>query len=297
MLDWVQNTIDGVMIGAGYALLALGFTLVFGVMRRLNLAYGATLMLGAYGGTILHVEFGAGALLVALASIIGAALVGIYVERLCFAPMGPKAGVAAMVSSFAIWMQLEQIAVLALPRHTYPFPAFWGGEAVLLGPFSIRPDHLVMLATALALVAGLVVLLKFTRFGLAMRAVIDSERGAHLSGVPVGRVMLLSFALASAIGGVAGVLILAADQQITPMFGMWAMFKGLIAMMLGGVGSLPGAVVGGLVLGIAEAHAGWYLGAQARDLLAYTLLFAVLVIRPGGLLGRAPWRDPAFEGR
>ena len=102
------------------------------------------------------------------------------------------------------------------------------------------------------------------------------------------RAVLLAFAAASAIGGVAGFLVLAVDQQVTPMFGMWATLKGLIAMMIGGLGSVPGAVVGGLLLGIVETHSQWYFGPQIRDLVAYVVLFAFLVVRPGGLLGRAP---------
>src|SRR6266540_6472594 len=108
MIDFIQNTVDGLMIGSSYALLALGFTLIFGVMRRLNLSYGPSIMVGAYLGTLLYVQLGAGPLTVAAVAVLGATLAGIYVERLCFAPMGASAGIASMVSSFAIWMQLEQ---------------------------------------------------------------------------------------------------------------------------------------------------------------------------------------------
>ena len=106
MIDFVQNTIDGVMIGASYGLLALGFTLIFGVMRRLNLSYGPSIMIGAYLGTLIYVQFSAGPVAVVVMTVLGAVLAGIYVERLCFAPMAASAGIASMVSSFAIWMQL-----------------------------------------------------------------------------------------------------------------------------------------------------------------------------------------------
>jgi len=122
MIDLVQNTLDGVMIGSSYGLLALGFTLIFGVMRRLDLAYGPSIMIGGYFGTVLYLYYGAGPLAVASAVVLGAVIAGIYVERLCFAPMKAGAAIASMVSSFAIWMQLEQAAILVLPRHTYPFP-------------------------------------------------------------------------------------------------------------------------------------------------------------------------------
>jgi branched-chain amino acid transport system permease protein len=288
MIDLVQNTIDGVMIGSSYGLLALGFTVIFGVMRRLNLSYGPSIMIGGYLGTVLYLNTGAGPLAVAGAVVLGAVLAGIYVERLCFAPMPAGAGIASMVSSFAIWMQLEQAAILVLPRHTYPFPPLATAAPFELGPFLVRIDHLIMLVCALALAAAVHLALYRTRFGLALRAIIGNPVAAHLVGIDVRRAVLLAFAGASAIGGAAGFLVLAVDQQVTPMFGMWATLKGLIAMMIGGLGSIPGAVVGGLLLGVVEAHSQWYFGPQIRDLVAYLVLFAFLVARPGGLLGRAP---------
>jgi branched-subunit amino acid ABC-type transport system permease component len=297
MIDFVQNTIDGVAIGASYALLALGFTLIFGVMRQLNLSYGPSIMLGAYLGTLLYVHAGASPWLVAATMIAGAALAGIYVERLCFAPMAAGAGIASMVSSFAIWMQLEQVAILLLPRHTYPFPSLAGGRVLAIGPFLLRVDHLVMLAVAAVLAIAVQWLVYRSRFGLALRAIIGSPIAARLVGIDVSAAMLGAFALASAIGGVAGYFVLAADQQVTPMFGMWATVKGLIAMMIGGLGSIPGAAIGGLVLGVVEMHSLWYLGPQGRDLVAYGLLFACLLLRPGGLLGRAPVRELAGQQR
>jgi branched-chain amino acid transport system permease protein len=297
MVDFVQNTLDGVMIGSSYALLALGFTLIFGVMRRLNLSYGPTIMIGAYLGTLLYVDAGAGAAAVAAATVIGAALAGVYVERLCFAPMAAGAGIASMVSSFAIWMQLEQAAILVLPRHTYAFPPLATGAPLTLGPFLVRLDHAVMLAAAAALAAAVYLVLYRTRFGLGLRAIVGNPVAAHLVGIDVRFSTLAAFALASAVGGVAGYLVLAVDQQVTPMFGMWATFKGLIAMMLGGLGSIPGALVGGLLLGVIEAHAQWYFGPQIRDLLAYAALFLVLVVRPTGLMGEAPSAEAAAPGR
>src|SRR5687767_5175628 len=206
LVDVVQNTIDGIMIGSSYALLALGFTLIFGVMRRLNLSYGPSIMVGAYLGTLVYVQLGASPLVVVAVTVLGAVLAGLYVERLCFAPMAAGAGVASMVSSFAIWMQLEQAAILVLPRHTYPFPPLATGDPLTLGPFFLRIDHLIMLACALALSAGVHLLLYRTRVGLALRAIINNPVAAHLVGINVKASVMFAFALASAVGGVAGYL-------------------------------------------------------------------------------------------
>lgn len=293
MIDLVQNTVDGLMIGSSYGLLALGFTLIFGVMRRLNLSYGPSIMIGAYLGTLLYVQQGAGPLAIAGAVVAGAILAGVYVERLCFAPMKAGAGIASMVSSFAIWMQLEQAAVLVLPHHTYPFPALSTSMPFEIGGVMLRVDHAILFVCALALAAAVHLTLHRTRFGLGLRAIIGNPTAAHLVGIDVRRSLLLAFVMASAVGGAAGFLVLAVDQQVTPMFGMWATLKGLIAMMIGGLGSIPGAVFGGLLLGVIEAHAQWSFGPQIRDLVAYLVLFAFLILRPGGLLGQAQAAETA----
>ena len=285
MIDLIQNTLDGAMIGSSYALLALGFTLIFGTMRRLNLAYGPTIMAGAYLGTYAALRLGIGVVPVALLVVAGAALAGLYVERLCFRPFGEGAAITSMISSFAVWMQIEEAATLVLPQHLNAFPPLVAGPPITLGPFFFRLDHLLMLVVAAAAAALVHGVLHHTRFGLGVRTVIDHKRAAELVGVPVMRTLTLAFVLACAIGGLAGFLIAASEAQITPMFGMWATTKGLIAMMLGGLGSLPGAIVGGLALGVIEAHAQWLFGPLVRDLIAWGLLFAVLAFFPGGLLG------------
>lgn len=284
-VDLAQNTLDGLMVGASYALLAVGFTLIFGVMRRLNLAYGPTIMAGVYLGTAAFISLGAPTLVVLVVVIIGAALVGLYVERLCFRPFGEGARTASMVASFALWMQLEEAATHLLPQHMNPFPPLLATQPLEIGPLLLRADHLVMLAATLLIAGAVTYLLARTKLGLAIRAVIDQPRAAAIVGIHVERVMMLTFVLASAIGGVAGFLIAATDGQVTHMIGMWATTKGLVAMMLGGLGSVKGAIAGGLLLGILEAHAQWFLGPQVRDMVAWGLLFVLLAFWPGGLMG------------
>lgn len=281
-VDFIQNTLDGVSAGAAYALLALGFTLIFGVLRRANLSYGPAIMFGCYAATWTHVHFGAGLLLLALITVVGAVLAGAYVERLCFAPHRGGSAIAAMVASFALWMQFQELATIVMPRHLYAFPMLYEGDPLAFGPFFLRVDALVILAAAGAACAVLWWMLYRSRFGLAVRAVIEQPAAAALAGINVPWVFVRVFALASALGGVAGYLIVATHGQITPMLGMWATLKGLLAMMLGGLGSLPGAVLGGLALGLIEAHSQWYLGPQMRDLIAYLLLFVLLA-------ARVPW--------
>ena len=183
MIDFVQNTVDGVMFGSSYALLAIGFTIVFGVMRRLNLAFGATIMLGAYAGTWLHVHHHVNVLVVALTTLVCTVAAGIYVERLCFRAVRRDAALASMVSSFVIWMQLEEVAIHLLPERTYPFPSLFVAGSFELGPFLFRAEQITMLVLAAAMVGALHLLLHRTRYGLALRALSESPRAAAYMGI------------------------------------------------------------------------------------------------------------------
>ncbi len=285
MIDFIQNTVDGIMIGSRYSLLAIGFTLIFGIMRRLNLSYGPSIMIGVFVGTFLFVQYKAGWFAVAVATVLGAVLAGIYVERLCFWAIRQGAALASMVSSFVVWMQLEELTTLVFPNRTYPFPRLTSASPFEIAGINIQVSYLIMFGFATALMIALNIALYRTRFGLAVRAVSENPLAARFMGVNTSRVTFLAFMVASALGGFAGYLIAANEQQITPLFGLWATFKGLIAMMLGGMGSVPGAILGGFLLGIVERHSLWYLGIEYRDIVAYGLLFAFLVLRPGGLLG------------
>ena len=285
MVDFIQNCLDGAMLGSAYALLAIGFTLIFGVMRRLNLSYGPSIMLGAFVGTLLYLEFQAGSVVVAIATVLGAVAAGMYVERLCFWAIRQGAAVASMVSSFAVWMQLEEVVTVVFPERTYAFPPLTTADPFYFGPFFLKLEYVIMFACAALLTVAVHLVLYRTRFGLAVRAISENPHAARFMGINIGAVMFWAFAAASGLGGFAAYLIVGADGQITPMFGLWATVKGMIAMMLGGMGSIPGAILGGLLLGVVEANSLWYLGAEYRDLAAYFLLFAFLVFRPGGLLG------------
>lgn len=297
LTDLIQSTLDGILYGSGYALLAVGFTMTFGVMRRLNLAYGPIVLAGAYLGAAAHAVLGWTILAVAPVVLIGAALTGAYIDRLCFRPFAQEAAITSMVASFAIWMQIEEAASLLLPSHTNPFPALTRAAPLMLGPFMIRLDLLAMLLVAISVGGGLAALLKWTRTGLAIRTVIESPRGAAVVGIPVAEIGSLAFILASVVGGIAGLLLAAVDGYVTPMLGMVATSKGLIAMMLGGLGSIRGAILGGLLLGVVEAHAISF-GPQVRDLVAWGILFAILALQPGGLLGaRIQRQGRAIERR
>ena len=301
--DLLQRTLDGWLEGSAYALVGLGLTLTFGTLRRLNLAYGATAMLAAYVGAWLFTRHAVPAWGVALCVIGGAALIGLYVERLCFGALGRADGhegrgsamrlgsgfdgreVVALASSFALWMQLEQLAVNLLPRHLNAFPHLSSStEWAWLGLY-LRPDRLVVALLAIGLTLALDIWLQRTRGGLAWRATATQRTAAGLVGIAVGRVQATAFLVACALSGVAAFAVLAIEGQVTPMLGMWMLTKGLVAAMLGGLGSVRGVLWGGWLLGIVEAHAQAAFGPVGREFASWALLFAVLVLGPAGLRG------------
>ena len=199
-----------------------------------------------------------------------------------------EAALASMVSSFAIWMQLDELAAQSpwSQTYAYSFPSPFDLGTLEFGAFIVRIDYLLMWGSALVIMLALWWVVFGTRFGRSMRAVSSNIDAARMLGLNVHRIGFQAFLLASVIGGLAGYLIAISQQQVTPYFGLWATIKGLIVMIIGGMGSIPGAIVGGLLLGVAEIQADWFLGAQYRELVAYFMLFAFLIFRPGGMFGR-----------
>lgn len=293
MLDVLQLTLDGLLDGGVYALLGLGLSLTFGCLRRLNLAYGATAMLAAYVGAWLHGRYQMSTAFIALAVVMSATLIGCYVEQLCFARVPDDAArspapddksftahsreMTALASSFALWMQLEQLAVNLLPRHLNAFPSMAVGETWMIGELMIRPDRLALMLLSIVITLGMAVWLQRTRAGLSWRAAADHRTAAHLAGMPVAWLQTSGFAVACALSGLAAFAVLSVEGQVTPMFGMWVLFKGLVAAMLGGLGSVRGALWGGLLLGVVESFAQSLLGAQGREFASYALLMLVLI--------------------
>lgn len=294
-MNLLQHTLDGLLEAGPYALVGLGLTLGFGMLRRVNLAYGAGAMLGAYLGSWLHVRLGWSAWAVLPAVVAAAALAGVYVQWLCFAgtdravgtpqrASAPVSGadareVVALASSFAVWMQLEQLSVNLLPRHLNPFPDFASTQEWTVFGLGLRPDRLAMALLAVALVLGLAQAMQRSRTGLALRAVADHPLAAHLSGLRVGALQRLGFVLACGLSGVAACAVLALEGQVTPMFGMWMLMKGLAAAVLGGLGHVRSVLAGAALLGVVEAHAQALLGPLGRDAATWALLLLALLWR------------------
>ncbi len=290
----MQQVANGVFLGSIYALFAMGYTLVFGVLDLLNLAHSAVFMLGAFIGLQLVVAAGWPLWAAVLGAIAAGGLLGVLIDRVAFAPLRRRADAhfAGLISSIALAIILGAVALGVFGPNSRRFPqgTFPGGRVEFAGA-SLSVLQLVILVLSVALMLGLDWLVRSSRLGRAMRAVAENPRAARLLGVDVERVTLITFALSSALGAAAGTMFALAFNLIRIEMGLAIELKGLAVIIVGGMGSLPGAMLGGLVLGLAEVFSIARIGSGWRDAVAFGLLFAILLLRPQGLLGRKAVRE------
>lgn len=308
LIIFLQQLLNGISIGSIYAIFALGYTLVFSILGIINFAHGAIFTLGAYlTYALMGGAFGVNGLLAnaqlpvqlpfVVALILGSAiagLVGVGIERVAFRPLRQRGAdpLLTVVSSLGVAVVIVNLLQFLVGAEIYTFPANTYGRlppAINFGsaaqPIPIRTVQVVIFLVSLAILSGLTYLLNVTKFGKAMRAVAEDPTTARLLGINVDWTIVLTFFISSFLGAIAGALVGSSVSIAGPYFGIVFGLKGLAVIVLGGLGSIPGAVVGGLVIGTAEAFVPSDLSAF-KDAVAFGILFITLMIRPQGLLGR-----------
>jgi len=285
-LDIVQQLLNGFLFGSSYALIGIGFTMIFGVMDKLNLAFGVTALAGAYVGLgVFHLTRGP-FVLVFVTAVVSSGLIGLVMELACFRWMPRDYPLAPLMATMGMLFFIDEVISQATHGRPMAFPAPMGTAMMNVGPWLLRGDLGFMFLAALAVMGLLWVLVYRTRLGLATRAVSQQPVAAQLCGIALRRVNASVFILTGMIGGVAGALIGSAVGNLSPLLSLPLTIKGLVTAVLGGLGSIPGAIAGGLLLGVVEYQALYFFGIGYRDMVTYLMLFAFLVFRPGGLLGR-----------
>jgi branched-chain amino acid transport system permease protein len=288
-----QQVINGIFLGSIYALFALGYTLVFGVLDILNLAHQAVFMLSAFIALVLVSALGLNLWAALPVAVLAAGLLGIILERIAFRPLRGRAdsNFSGLISSIAMAIIFESIAlgIWGPDVSRFPFGAI-PDRRVAVGQAMVSALQLIIIGTSVLLMVALTVLLRSTRLGRQIRAVAESPLAARILGVNVDRVIAASFFISSALGGAAGVLFGLAFNNISPDMGRTIELKGLAVIILGGMGSIPGAVIAGYFLGLVEVLTVTQVGSSYRDAVAFGILFLILVLRPRGLLGHAATR-------
>jgi branched-chain amino acid transport system permease protein len=289
-----QQIINGLFLGSIYALFALGYTLVFGVLDILNLAHAAVFMLAAFVALTLVGAAGMHLLVALPLAILFAGILGLVLERVAFRPLRGRSdsNISGLISSLAMATVFEAVALEIWGPNIsrFPFGIVPATQVRILGGV-VSILQLTIVAVALALFLALSWLVNATRLGREIRAVAESPRAARILGVDVDRVIAWSFFISSALGGAAGVLFGLAFNSISPDMGRSVELKGLAVIILGGMGSMTGAVLAGFALGLAEVFVVAHLGASWRDAVSFAGLFLILVLRPRGLLGAATLRE------
>ncbi len=288
----LQQLVNGVMLGAVYALIAIGYTLIFGVLGMLHLAHGEVFMIGAFVGLMVATAYAGNVMLALAAAMVVTGLLGVLIERVAFRPLRGAHHLAPLATTIGAGIALQETARWYFGPEQKGFPSTIAVTLWELGPLRVSSVQVFILAAALVLMAAVSVFLTRTRAGRAVRATAEDPTVAGLLGVNVSAVIVLVFFVASALAGAAGVLVGLAYNSVHPFIGVQMGIKGLVVMLLGGLGNVPGAMVGGLVLGILEVLGVAYFASSYRDAFAFGAVMLMMLLRPEGLLGlRLPRRD------
>ncbi len=294
MQGFLQNLINGLALGGVYALVALGYTMVYGILQFINFAHSEIFMLGAFAGLFIAEALagqGAGVLpfsVVILGSMIACMLVGALVERLAYRPLRSAPRLNVLITAVGVSLLLQNLGQIVFGATPRVFPSVietvsyypWEGSDLVLTNI-----QLIVIGVSALLVLGLTYLVHRTKLGIAMRAVAFDIDVASLMGIPTDRIIVFTFLVGSSLAGCAAVLYGLCYPKIEPMMGVGIGMKAFIAAVFGGIGSLSGAAVGGLVLGLAESFTVYYVSSTFRDAISFALLVLVLLVRPSGLFG------------
>jgi len=287
----VQALADGVLFGATYALLGIGFTLIFGVMHKINLSFAAASIGAAYASLLVLTVMKAPPALVFLVAAAAGGGIGamVYVIGFRFIPLANP--LATLMSTVGLLLLIDEIIVHTTQGVPLNYPALFSDVIIRAGPFNLRGDLMFVFLIGCVCMAILLALLYRTKLGMATRAVSQQPTAAQLCGISIGNVNILTFVITGVVGGIAGAMIGAAIGMLSPLLSLPLTVKGLVVTVIGGLGSIPGAIIAGLLVGGLENVFQFFRGVSERDLYIMLLLFVFLVFRPGGIFAAAPGRD------
>lgn len=281
----LQQIINGLSLGSIYALIALGYTMVYGIIKLINFAHGDIYMIGAFIGLYCGKNLGLSLLPTLIISMIGAALCGVIIEKVAYKPLRNSTRITLLITAIGISLLLENGMKLAVGSSPKAFPKLLSTEVIKLGSLSLETSKILMLVVSIMLVVFLQFIVFKTKIGKAMRAASYDIEAASLMGINVNNIISITFAIGSALAGAAGVLVSLAFKIVEPYMGMIPGLKAFIAAVLGGIGSIPGALIGGLLIGLTETLTKAYISTILSDAIVFAILIIILLVKPSGLLG------------
>ena len=285
-MRFLSYLMSGLGLGSVYAIIALGYTMVYGIAKMLNFAHGDIIMIGAYVSFFALTRFGLPVLAAVPAAMAVCTVLGVLIERMAYKPLRQAPSLSVLITAIGVSYFLQNAAQILWSSSTKVFPAVISNGALQLGELSISYLTLVTILTCVVVMVCLTLFINHTKTGSAMRACAEDKGAAMLMGINVNRIISLTFAIGSALAAIAAILLCASYPQVFPTLGSMPGIKAFTAAVFGGIGSIPGAFVGGLLLGIIEILSRAYISTQLSDAIVFGVLVVVLLIKPTGILGR-----------
>lgn len=281
----IQQIINGVHVGSIYALIALGYTMVYGIIKLINFAHGDILMIGAFSAYFL-MSAGLPVGLVIVLSVLICVLIGVVIEKFAYKPLRNAPRISALITAIAVSLFLENLFMVMFKPDPRPFPTMLNIPGLSVGGLKIEGITLLTIAASIILMVGLQFFVNKTKSGKAMKATSQDPKAAMLMGINVNRTISMTFAIGSGLAAVGGILYSMAYPLIDPYMGMMPGLKAFVAAVLGGIGIIPGAMIGGIIMGVAESLTKSYISSQLSDAVVFGILIVVLLVKPSGIFGK-----------
>lgn len=285
-MNFLFYMISGISLGSIYAIIALGYTMVYGIAKMLNFAHGDVIMVGAYISFCATSYWGISPFMSVIISILVCTVLGVVIERLAYRPLRQATSLAVLITAIGVSYLLENLALLIWSSSPKVFTSIVGTGTKKLGSLTITDVTIVTIVVCIVIMVALNLFTNKTKMGKAMRAVSEDKGAAQLMGINVDTTISVTFAIGSGLAAIAGVLLCSAYPTLTPMTGFMPGIKAFTAAVFGGIGSIPGAMIGGILLGIIEIFGKAYISTQLSDAIVFAVLIIVLLVKPTGLLGK-----------
>lgn len=285
-MNFISNLISGLSLGSIYALIALGYTMVYGIAKMLNFAHGDIIMVGSFAVIVFVNSMGLPPVMGILLSVVVCVIMGVVIERIAYKPLRSSPALSVLITAIGVSYFLQSLALLIFGSTQQSFPKVFSVPPIQLGGVTVKGESAVTLIVTFVIMVALTMFINKTKIGKSMRAVSEDKQAAELMGISVNKTITITFAVGSALASVAGTFYGATYGFIGPYSGSMPGIKAFVAAVFGGIGSIPGAMLGGILLGVIENLAKAYISTELSDAIVFGVLVLVLLIKPTGLLGK-----------
>ncbi len=287
-MDFLTFFVSGLSLGSVYAIIALGYTMVYGIAKMLNFAHGDVIMIGGYVSFVAMTSFGVNPILSVFIAAVSCMVLGVVIERVAYRPLRGANSLSVLITAIGVSYLLQNLALLIYGANTKSYKSIVDGSPAQLfnNQLIISRESIVTIITCVVVMLLLTLFINKTKLGVAMKAVSEDRGASILMGINVNATIALTFAIGSFLAGIAGVLLCSSYPTLTPTTGAMPGIKAFVAAVIGGIGSIPGAFLGGLLLGVLENLSKAYISSQLSDAIVFSVLIIMLLVRPQGLLGK-----------